>query len=340
MGAHSPRIGFTMGDAGGVGPELVSRVLASPQPSPLAPFVIGDLAVMRRAADVTATPIRFREADADELASWQRAEIPVLCPAGIDVSDIGFGETDARSGAAAGACLTAAYELAQSGQLDGVVSAPLSKESFHSAGYTQIDELDYLGELTNSEPFLVGVTGGIWTAAVTLHTPLREVAGLITSERVLRHIVMLDEAMSRSGSTRPALAVAALNPHAGDGGLLGREEIDEITPAIVAAQTRGINAIGPVPADTVFVRALKGEFSGVVCMYHDQANIARKLQRFDEGATLFLGLPVVCGTTAHGTAFDIAGRGQADPGSLAKALSLVVGLAAGAGTGIAEAPSR
>jgi 4-hydroxythreonine-4-phosphate dehydrogenase len=298
--------------------------------------VIGDVGVMRRAAGLVSGAVQFRQADASELAAWHDDEIPVLSPAGLDVAGITWGETDARAGAAAGACLTEAFGLAQAGLLDGVVSAPLCKESFHSAGYTQIDELDYLGELTSSEPFLVGVADDVWTAAVTLHTPLRGVAELITRERVLRHVVMLAEALQRSHAGRSSIAVAALNPHAGDGGLLGREEIDEIAPAIADARALGIDVVGPVPADTVFVRAFRREFAGVVCMYHDQANIARKLRGFAGGATLFLGLPVVCGTTAHGTAFDIAGRGEADPGSLAKALSLVVALS----SGVAETTER
>jgi 4-hydroxythreonine-4-phosphate dehydrogenase len=325
--AMRPRIALTMGDAGGVGPELIGRVLAAPPAEPFAPVVIGDAAVMRRAADVIGAPVAFREAELAELSTWSGDEIPVLRPPGLDVADVGFGETGARSGAAAAACLTEAYELARAGQLDGVVSAPLSKESFHSAGFRQIDELAYLGELTRTEPFLVGVADGVWTVAVTLHTPLREVADLVTRERVLRGIHALAEALSHSGGNRAAIAVAALNPHAGDGGVLGREEIDVIAPAIADARARGVDVVGPIPADTVFVRAFRGDFAGVVCMYHDQANIARKLRGFAGGATLFLGLPVVCGTTAHGTAFDIAGRGEADPGSLAKALSLVIALA-------------
>ncbi len=327
MNATHPRIALTMGDAGGVGPELISRVLASRPAKPFIPVVIGDPAVMRRAAKVVAAPVAFSEAELVDLSSWSRDEIPVLRPPGVDVADVRFGETGAFSGAAAGACLTEAFELAQAGHVDGVVSAPLSKESFHSAGYTQIDELEYLGELTSSEPFLVGIADGIWTAAVTLHTPLRTVADLITRERVFRAIDMLAGALERGGAEGQPIAVAALNPHAGDGGVLGREEIDEIGPAIDDARARGLNVVGPLPADTVFVRAFHGDFAGVVCMYHDQANIARKLRGFARGATLFLGLPVICGTTAHGTAFDIAGRGEADPGSLAKALSLVLALA-------------
>jgi 4-hydroxythreonine-4-phosphate dehydrogenase len=328
IAAASPRIALTMGDAGGVGPELVCKVLSAPAAPAFAPVVIGDLEVMRRAAELAPGPVRFRAADAGELAAWRGDEVPVVCPDGVDVAGVAWGETGVRSGVAAGACLTEAFRLALAGRVDGVLSAPLSKESFHLAGYTQLDELAYLGELTGSQPFLVGVADGVWTAAVTLHTPLRDVADLVTRAHVLRSIEELDGALRRAGSERPAIAVAGLNPHAGEGGLLGREEIDEIAPAIAEARAQGIDATGPVPADTVFVRAFRGEFAGVVCMYHDQANIARKLRGFAGGATLFLGLPVACGTTAHGTAFDVAGTGVADPGSLARALSLVVALSA------------
>ena len=326
MNAAHPRIALTMGDAGGVGPELISRVLASRAADPFIPVVIGDPAVMRRAAKVVAAPVAFSEAELVDLSSWSRDEIPALRPPGVDVADVRFGETGASSGAAAGACLAEAFELAQAGHVDGVVSAPLSKESFHSAGYTQIDELEYLGELTSSEPFLVGIADGIWTAAVTLHKPLRTVADLITRERVFRAIDVLLErwsAAARKGNRSPLPRSTRTRETAAARARGDRRDRPGDRRCAGTRPQRGRTA----PADTVFVRAFHGDFAGVVCMYHDQANIARKLRGFARGATLFLGLPVICGTTAHGTAFDIAGRGEAHPGSLAKALSLVLALA-------------
>lgn len=168
----------------------------------------------------------------------------------------------------------------------------------------------------------------MWTVTVTEHIPFKEIAAHIQKERILDRTRKLYDVLVRVGFAEPRIAVAALNPHAGEGGLFGTDEIDEIAPAVRAAQQDDINAVGPVPADAVFVRTQAGEFDGVVCMYHDQANIARKLQPSRAGATLFMGLPVVCGTTAHGTAFDIAGRGIADAGSMRDALEYVIRLAA------------
>jgi 4-hydroxythreonine-4-phosphate dehydrogenase len=191
-----------------------------------------------------------------------------------------------------------------------------------------MDELAYLADLTHSPaPSSVGFVERILTVAVTEHVPFRDVAGLITKERVLRSITGLHAAMTRLQGPGATMAVAALNVHGGEGGLFGREEIDEIGPAIEDARAAGLAVQGPIPADTVFVRARDGEFGGVVCMYHDQANIARKLLATRSGATLFLGLPVVCATTAHGTAFDKAGQGVAEPASLAMALRCVATLA-------------
>jgi 4-hydroxythreonine-4-phosphate dehydrogenase len=161
---------------------------------------------------------------------------------------------------------------------------------------------------------------GVWTVALAEHVSFREIADKVRRADIFWHIQAMDRTLKRSGIAAPRLAVAALNVHAGEGGLFGREEIDEIEPAIRDARELRVSVEGPVPADMVFVRAFEGEYDGVVCMYHDQANIARKLQPKSAGATLFMGLPAVCGTTAHGTAFDKAGLGIADPGSLAAAL--------------------
>jgi 4-hydroxythreonine-4-phosphate dehydrogenase len=178
---------------------------------------------------------------------------------------------------------------------------------------------------------MMGVMAGrIWTVSITEHIPFREVADAVTRARVRWYIIEMSDVLRRASVAAPRIAVAALNVHGGEGGLFGDEEIEEIGPAIADARGRGVDAHGPVPADTVFVRALDGEFDGVVCMYHDQANIARKLQPMESRCTLYMGLSVPCGTTTHGTAFDKAGRGIADPGSLRAALRYTVMLAAGA----------
>jgi 4-hydroxythreonine-4-phosphate dehydrogenase len=270
--------------------------------------------------------LRFRPIERVEDAAFAYPSIDVLRPAGVDLErayerGAGWGKLDAAMGDAAAKCLGAAYDLAMEGSVAGVVSAPLNKEAFHLAGYEYADELAYLAARTGSSRcYMMGVVRSVWTMTLAEHVPFRAIAEMVKREEIRWRVLAMDRILKRSGIAEPRLAVAALNVHAGEGGLFGREEIDEIEPAIRDTRAQGVNVEGPVPADMVFVRAFEGDFDGVVCMYHDQANIARKLQPKSEGATLFIGLPVVCGTTAHGTAFDKAGLGIADPGSLAAAL--------------------
>jgi 4-hydroxythreonine-4-phosphate dehydrogenase len=224
-------------------------------------------------------------------------------------------------GRVAALCLTRAFELALAHAVDGVVAAPMSKEAFHLAGYDYLDELAYLSDVTGSpDTFMVGAMEWVWTVPVAEHIAFRDIADRITRDRVLKYIQHMHGILSRVKGPDPKIAVAALNVHGGEGGLFGCEEMEEIGPAVSDARDQGIDAHGPFPADTVFVRVREEGFHGVVCMYHDQANIVRKLQGTRRGATLFLGLPVICGTTAHGTAFDKAGMGICDAGSLEDAL--------------------
>jgi 4-hydroxythreonine-4-phosphate dehydrogenase len=328
MMMEKPIIAITMGDAAGIGPELIVKLLSDPTSYDLCrPFVVGDPDVMETNARIVEADLRFRTVAAPAEASFAPLDVDVLCPQGLHIDHIPWGSVEPAMGQAAALCLRHAFELAMQRELQGVVSAPLNKEAFHLAGYPYLDELAYLGDLTASpEPFILGAMDTVWTVAVTEHIPFREILERIKTDAILDCILKLHGALQRVLPAQPRIAVAALNVHAGEGGLFGREELDEIQPAVDAAHARGIDVAGPIPADMVFVRALQGDFDGVVCMYHDQANIARKLQPKNKGATLFMGLPVICGTTAHGTAFDIAGKGIADPGSLAAALKYTAAL--------------
>ena len=324
-----PTIAIAMGDPAGIGPELIVKVLAQAVwQERCRPFVIGDLDVMRDNAAALDSALAFRPlADLDQ-AQFQPDIIEVLNPSGFELGPLPPPAVDARLGEAAARYLALSYELAMVGRVDGVVMAPMNKESFRAAGYDYFDELQFLGELTGSEePFILGAAGPVWAVAVTEHIPFKDIVSQIKQARVGRYIEHLYGVLHKLGFDEPRIAVAALNPHGGEGGLFGREEIDEIAPAVRDAVRDDIQVTGPVPADIVFKRALDGAFDGVVCMYHDQMNIARKLQARGEIATLWMGLPVIGATTAHGTAFDIAGRGVADPGSLRAALDFVVRLA-------------
>ena len=326
---HKPQIAMVMGDPGGIGPEIICKLLAEWQWRDRCRLcIIGDLQVMREHAAALSIPLAFDSVDALEDAAPYAEAVAVLNPPGFQLGAPPPPQVNRKSGEAAGRYLGCAYEMALRGQVDGVVMAPMNKESFRLAGYDYLDELAFLGELTDSdEPFILGAAGPVWAVAVTEHIAFADIPRFIKRDRINRFIRHLHDILTRLGFDAPTIGVAALNPHGGEGGLFGREEIDEIAPAVMDAVRDDIRADGPVPADIVFKRALDGDFDGVVCMYHDQMNIARKLQARGAIATLWMGLPVIGATTAHGTAFDIAGQGIADPGSLRAALDYVIKLA-------------
>jgi 4-hydroxythreonine-4-phosphate dehydrogenase len=331
-----PVIALTMGDAAGVGPEVIVKVLrAEDTHQRCRPLVIADADVIRRACRLLGVDRAVREIGASGEAAFTADGIDVLCPPDLEIGAVDFGRMEPRLGEAAARCMRLAFTLAGEGTVDGVVLAPMNKQGFHLAGYPYVDELAYLAAETASPDAvsLGAITPTLWTAAVTQHLPFREIAASLTTEGIVRDIQRLDGVLRTVGVEAPRLAVAALNVHAGEGGLFGQEEIEIIAPAVEEVRRAGLAVTGPVPADTVFVRARAGEFQGVVCMYHDQANIARKLLATRRGATVYLGLPVPCATTAHGTAYDIAGQGIATPDSLADALRYTCSLAGGGGVG-------
>ena len=325
-----PVIAITMGDAAGIGPEIIAKAfLEETVRQCCRPLVVADPGVMEGAVEAVGADLRVRQVGDASQARFASGTMDVLCPPGLSLCPVTWGRLDPANGEAAAHCLRVAFDLVAEGQAHGVISAPLNKEAFHQAGYDYLDELAYLADYVGyRETFIMGVARSVWTIAVAEHLSFREIPDRITIARVLWCIRGIHDALHRLGLSTPRIAVAALNVHAGEGGLFGREEMDEIAPAIEAARAEGIDAQGPIPADAVFPPAFGGRFDGVVCMYHDQANIARKLQPRPEGATLFMGLPAPCGTTAHGTAFDIAGRGVADPGSLIAAIGYTARLAA------------
>ena len=325
----NPVISIVMGDPAGIGPEIIVKLLADGDwHDRCRLFIIGDLRVMRDNAAALGSKLQFRAISDLPDAAFAPGMIDVLNPPGFELGPAPPPEVNAKCGEAAGRYLQLAYELAGKSKVDGVVMAPMNKESFRLAGYNYFDELEYLGDITGcADPFILGAAGPIWAVSLTEHIPFKDIVGHIKRDRVLRYIHHMQNVLDKLGVDQPRIAVAALNPHAGEGGLFGREEIDEIAPAVHDAVRDDIQVAGPVPADIVFKRALDGDFDGVVCMYHDQMNIARKLQARGDIATLWMGLPVIGATTAHGTAFDIAGKGIADPGSLRAALEYAIRLA-------------
>jgi 4-hydroxythreonine-4-phosphate dehydrogenase len=326
-----PVVAVTAGDVAGIGPELVIKLLSEPSAYDVCrPLVVGAIEALERTAQLLGSTVRLLPIEESGDAQFMPGHIEVISPGGPSVAEISVGRVDSQAGEFSARCLRKSFELAADGSVNGVVWAPINKQAFQLAGYDYPDELAFLAELTGSaEPALFGAFDGLWTACVTLHISLQEVPPAITQARVLQTIRSLERALRQAGVAAPAIAVAGLNPHAGEGGKLGHEELDEIAPAVEQACVAGIDAHGPFAADTVFPRAIAERMHGVVCMYHDQANIARKLQGPRDGATIVLGLPVPCATTAHGTAFDRVGAGTASAGSLQAAVRYVAALASG-----------
>jgi 4-hydroxythreonine-4-phosphate dehydrogenase len=243
-----------------------------------------------------------------------------------------MGQCTAAAGAAVLEALTAATGLAKDGMVDAILFAPMNKHSLRLAGMQEEDELRYMQKRFGVKDFVCefNITGDLWTSRVTSHVPVREVADLITPQAVDDAVRIIDKALRRAGIARPRIAVSGLNPHAGDGGSIGMEEIEVISPAVEKLKREGIDASGPWSPDTVFIAARRGDFDAVVSMYHDQGQIAMKLMGFERGVTLHGGLPVPVATSASGSAFDIAGKNVAGIEGLQAAFDLCVRMASAA----------
>src|ERR1700687_1150855 len=320
-----------LGDYTGIGPEQCARVLADARLDDAARLlVVGDSRVLAQGARDAGVSLDWRTYSTPEEVDWERGEIPLIDLGNLDPRAIPRGAVSAESGRVAGETLAHMIELALAGRLDGIVFAPLNKAALHAGGWQFNDEHQMFAHFTRHRGFFgeMNVLDNKWMSRVTSHLSLRSALDLITCERVVEALVLADRTMRDAGIARPRIAVAALNPHGGEGGLFGREEIDIIAPAVASAAQRGIACEGPSPADTVFLKAFGDEFDGVLTMYHDEGQIATKLKGFNRGVTISGGLETVFATPAHGTAFDIVGRGVATTGALEQAVRLGARLAA------------
>lgn len=318
-----PRVGLLLGDPSGIGPELVARLLADGEAvRRAAVVVIGEPAVLQAGADVAGVRLALPRIERPEDAPAEAGA--VLLPAEAGGGPFPQAEASAASGRYVLDTLAQALRLAQAGTLDAVCFAPLNKQAMHLAGSPYEDELHWFAHELGHEGYVceLNTTGTLWTTRVTSHIALSEVSRAVTAEGVLAAVEMADGTLRRAGYERPRIAVAALNPHAGEGGLFGREELDVIGPAVERARERRIAAEGPFPSDTVFIKARDGVYDAVVTMYHDQGQIAMKLLGFDRGVTVQGGLPVPITTPAHGTAFDITGTGRASVTATQQAFAL------------------
>lgn len=322
-----PRILITLGDVAGIGPEIAVR--AWPElVARAAPVIIGDPLWIERGLAVAKLSAHIQSIEHPSEATPSPTTIPCLNPSKQDLSTVITGQVSAAAGRAAYDFLCDAIDRTLDKQADAIVTAPLHKEGLRAAGLHYPGHTEILAERTGAKNFAMVLWGdGIAVAHVTLHMALRDVFKHLTTPAVLEKIRLLEDLLPRLLDRKPRIAVAALNPHASDGGLFGDEEATIIAPAVAAARAEGIDASGPWPADTLFVRAHRGEFDGIVAMYHDEGHIAMKLRSGWRNVNISAGLPIVRTSVAHGTAYDIAGKGIADPASLIAATDVATRLA-------------
>lgn len=322
-----PLIALSLGDPAGVGPEVTALALSDPRISDaLRVLVVGDARALARAVELQRLDLAVNQVGKPGQAAFQPGTIDILPTA--QAPDHCFGRTTPECGESAFQAVVKAVELVQTGQAEAICTAPLAKASMQAAGHIYPGHTELLAELTGAaEPVMLLAGSRLKVSLVTAHAGLRQIFDLITPERIVRTAKLTDRFLSDLGSSRRRIAICGLNPHAGEDGLFGREDQEIIAPAVEAARAQGIDLIGPEPPDTVFHRAFEGEFDAVVALYHDQGLIPLKLAHFREAVNVTLGLPIVRTSVGHGTAFDKAGQGIADPYSLKMALKCAAALA-------------
>jgi len=332
MSGHLPVLGLMLGDYTGIGPEQCARVLADKRLSDAARLVVvGDARVLAQGQRDAGVRFDWRTYKTPGDIDWASDDVPLIDLGNLDPSQ-GFarGVVSPASGRITGETLAVMVEMALARRIDGIVFAPLNKKALHEGGWKYNDEHQMFAYLTGHKGFFgeMNVLDNKWMSRVTSHVSLREAIDQISAERIDNALTLADATMRGAGFANPRIAVAALNPHGGENGLFGREEIEIIKPAVEKAAARGIDCKGPFPSDTVFIKGFGDEFDGVLSMYHDQGQIATKLKGFNRGVTVTGGLRTVFCTPAHGTAFDIVGKGVATTGALEQAVRLAARLAA------------
>ena len=326
-----PRIGITMGDPAGIGPEVVLKAVAEEEVRRACiPVIIGDAQLLAHTARTLDLQSGYDIVRADE--PFPEHTEPVIYHLDNIAGFIEPGIESAAAGKAAGGYIEAAVELCAAGSIDAVATAPINKRALFLGGYSFPGHTEFFAHLTGAEDYAMAfVAGNLRIVLLSTHVPLSEAIRLVERDRIVRRINLTNRELQRWGIERPRLAVAALNPHGAEGGLFGVEEASEIMPAIDACRRDDINVQGPFSADTVFLRASRGEFDGVIACYHDQAMIPVKCLSFGEAVNVTLGLPFIRTSVDHGTAFDIAGKGLAEHSSMVAAIKLAADLSTRAG---------
>jgi len=329
MTTNKPMIAITMGDPSGIGPEITVKSLNDEKVYQQSrPFIVGDLKILQKALDVTGVKLELNRISNPEDGKYAHGTIDVV---DLDLvsEDLPWGQVSADAGNAAFRYLEKAINYANEGSIQAICTAPLNKEALHKAGHMYPGHTEILAELTNTEDFAMMLSApGLRVIHVTTHVGLIEAVNNINVDRQYTVIKLAHETLTKAGIDSPRIAVCGINPHAGENGLFGYgEEEEKIIPAIEKAQKEGINVHGPLPADTLFFRAKRGDFDIVVAQYHDQGHGPIKVLGLEAGVNITVGLPTIRTSVDHGTAFDIAGKNIADEQSLIEALRMAIELA-------------
>ncbi len=324
-----PIIGITMGDAAGIGPEIIVKALSKKEIYKISsPLIIGKGKILQKAIRIVKSSCRINPISKPEEARFKFGTIDLIDLKNIRIRKLKIGKVNKLAAKAAVEYIKKAVCLARKGEIHAVVTAPVNKEGLQKAGFRFPGHTELLAHLTKTENYAMMLVGGpLRVVLVTTHLPLSKVSLSLNKKKIYRTIRLVWNNMKYFGVKKPRIGVAGLNPHAGEEGLFGREEKKFIIPAVEEAKKKGIRVEGPIPPDTVFYHALKGEFDCVVCMYHDQGLIPLKMLAFDKGVNITLGLPIIRTSVDHGTAYEIAGKGIANPTSLIEAIKLAAKLA-------------
>lgn len=326
----SPLIAITMGDPAGIGPEIIVKAMGERTVFAQShPVVLGDEGILSDAARWSKAPVKIKRIESVEEGVFRRGTLNLIPVTDLSPEEVPLGAPRSRGGAAAYRYIERGMELVQRGSVDALVTAPISKEALHAAGYPFPGHTELLAKMTGSRDQVMMLVGPrLRVALVTTHLPLRAVPAALSRERIRRTIEITSQGLKDYwGIQSPQLAVAGLNPHAGEGGIFGSEEQEVIIPAIEACRQKGMAVSGPLPADSLFFQAASGRYDAVVSMYHDQGLIPLKLLHFRDGVNITLGLPIIRTSVDHGTGYDIAGQGVADPTSLINAILLAAKMA-------------
>lgn len=326
---NRPIIGITMGDGAGVGPEIIMKALNdAAMYEQSRPFVIGDAKLLERAAKVVGSPLKVNVIAALQEAKFEHGSVDCL-DLNLLPADLPFGAVSSEAGHAAFMYLQQAIELANRGEIDAICTAPLNKEALHKGGHIYPGHTEILAELTGTKDYSMMLSAPkLKVIHVTTHVGIIDAVKQINPDRVYKVIRLAHETLQKAGYAEPKIAVCGINPHAGENGLFGYgEEEEKVIPGVQRAQQEGIRAVGPLPADTLFFRATRGDFDIVVAMYHDQGHGPIKVLGLEAGVNITVGLPIIRTSVDHGTAFDIAGKGIADEQSMKEALRQAIELA-------------